>query len=82
MKAEVIHPQWDKYNFDLADKLVDYAKNNGIKVTAHTLIWHSQTPAFLTGIKDASSVKQYFVSHINAGAGRYDGKVYSWDVVN
>src|SRR5690348_1045245 len=22
MKAEVIHPQWDQYNFDLADKLV------------------------------------------------------------
>jgi endo-1,4-beta-xylanase len=82
MKAEVIHPQWDKYNFDLADKLVDYAKKNGIEVTAHTLIWHSQTPAFLRGIKDADSVKQYFVNHINTVAGRYDGKVYSWDVVN
>jgi endo-1,4-beta-xylanase len=82
MKAEVIHPGWDKYNFDLADKLVDYAKKNGIEVTAHTLIWHSQTPAFLRGMKDADSVKQYFVNHINTVAGRYDGKVYSWDVVN
>lgn len=26
MKAEVIHPQWDKYNFDLADKFVDLGK--------------------------------------------------------
>jgi endo-1,4-beta-xylanase len=82
MKAEVIHPQWDKYNFELADKLVEYAKKNGIEVTAHTLIWHSQTPAFLRGIKDADSVKQYFVNHINTVAARYDGKVYSWDVVN
>jgi endo-1,4-beta-xylanase len=82
MKAEVIHPQWDKYNFDLADKLVEYAKKNGMEVTAHTLIWHSQTPAFLRGIKDADSVKQYFVNHINTVAARYDGKVYSWDVVN
>jgi endo-1,4-beta-xylanase len=82
MKAEVIHPGWDKYNFDLADKLVEYAKKNGIEVTAHTLIWHSQTPAFLRGMKDADSVKQYFVNHINTVAGRYDGKVYSWDVVN
>lgn len=82
MKAEIIHPGWDKYNFDLADKLVDYAKKNHIEVTAHTLIWHSQTPAFLRKIKDADSIKQYFVNHINTVAGRYDGKVYSWDVVN
>lgn len=82
MKAEIIHPGWDKYNFDLADKLVDYAKKNNIQVTAHTLIWHSQTPAFLRRIQDADSIKQYFVNHINTVAGRYDGKVYSWDVVN
>ena len=82
MKAQLIHPGWDKYNFDLADKLVAYAKKNDIKVTAHTLIWHSQTPAFLRGIKDADSIKQYFVNHINTVASRYDGKVYSWDVVN
>ena len=24
MKAEIIHPQWDKYNFELADKMVEY----------------------------------------------------------
>lgn len=82
MKAEIIHPGWDRYNFDLADKLVAYAKKNDIKVTAHTLIWHSQTPAFLRGIKSADSVRQYFISHINTVASRYDGKVYSWDVVN
>jgi len=82
MKAEIIHPGWDRYNFDLADKLVAYAKKHDMKVTAHTLIWHSQTPSFLRGMKDADSVKQYFVNHINTVASRYDGKVYSWDVVN
>lgn len=82
MKAEIIHPGWDRYNFDLADKMVAYAKKNDIKLTAHTLIWHSQTPSFLRGMKDADSVKQYFVNHINTVASRYDGKVYSWDVVN
>ena len=82
MKAEIIHPGWDRYNFDLADKLVAYAKKNDIKVTAHTLIWHSQTPAFLRGVKSADSIKQYFVNHITTVASRYDGKVYSWDVVN
>jgi endo-1,4-beta-xylanase len=82
MKAEVIHPEWNRYNFEMADKLVAYAKKNNMIVNAHTLIWHSQTPPFLRRIKDADSVKQYFVNHINTVAGRYDGKVYSWDVVN
>jgi len=82
MKAEIIHPQWDKYNFDLADKLVDYAKKHNMIVNAHNLIWHSQLPVFVRRMKDADSVRQYFVNHINTVASRYDGKVYSWDVVN
>ena len=82
MKAEIIHPQWAKYNFDLADKLIDYAKKNDLKVTAIPLIWHSQIPAFLSEIKDADSLRQYFVNHITTVAGRYDGKLYSWEVVN
>jgi len=82
MKAEVIHTGWDQYNFDMADKLVAYAAKHGIKVNAHTLIWHSQMPAFMRRVKDADSVRQYFNNHINTVAARYDGKVYSWDVVN
>jgi endo-1,4-beta-xylanase len=82
MKAEIIHPGWDKYNFDLADKLVEYGKKHNIKVNAHTLIWHSQLPAFVRSIKDPDSLKQFFTNHINTVAGRYDGKILSWDVVN
>ena len=82
MKAEIIHPQWDKYNFDLADKIVEYGKKYNIKVNGHTLIWHSQLPPFMRNMKDADSVKQYFTNHINTVAGRYDRKLLSWDVVN
>ena len=82
MKAEVIHPAWDKYNFDLADKLVAYGKKYGIKINAHNLIWHSQLPPFVRKIKDADSLKMYFENHITTVASRYDGKVYSWDVIN
>jgi endo-1,4-beta-xylanase len=81
MKAEIIHPGWDTYNFDLADKLVAYAKRNDLKVTAIPLVWHSQIPVFLNDL-NADSLRQYFTNHITTVAGRYDGKVYSWDVVN
>jgi endo-1,4-beta-xylanase len=82
MKAEEIHPGWDRYNFVLADKLVDYGKKYNIKVNGHTLVWHSQLPAFVRRMRDADSVKQFFTNHINTIAGRYDKKVFSWDVVN
>jgi len=82
MKAALIHPAWDTYRFDLADKLVTYARKNNILINAHTLIWHSQLPFFLRNCHDADSVRQYFENHITTVAGRYDGKVYSWDVVN
>ncbi len=82
MKGAIIEPAWDSYNFDLADKLVAYAKKNNIKVNAHNLIWHSQLPSFMRHMQDADSVRKYFEHHINTVAARYDGKVYSWDVVN
>ena len=82
MKAEIIHPAWNTYNFDLADKLVAFAEKNNIKVNAHNLIWHSQLPAFMHHMQSPDSVKQYFENHITTVASHYDGKVYSWDIVN
>ena len=82
MKAEIIHPEWDRYNFDLADKIVAYGKKYNMIVNGHTLIWHSQLPAFVQRMNNADSVRRYFIDHINTVASRYDGKVYSWDVVN
>ncbi len=82
MKAEIMHPEWNKYNFELSDKLVAYAKKHNIVVNAHTLIWHSQLPQFVRRIKDADSVRLFFNEHITTIASRYDGQVYSWDVVN
>ena len=82
MKAEIIEPKWNTYNFELSDKLVSFAASNNIKINAHNLIWHSQLPPFMRHMENADSVKQYFEHHIMTVASRYDGKVYSWDVVN
>jgi endo-1,4-beta-xylanase len=82
MKAGIIEPAWNKFNFELADKLVAFALKNNIIVNAHNLIWHSQLPPFMYHMQNADSVKQYFDNHVTTVASRYDGKVYSWDVVN
>ena len=82
MKAEIIHPQWGIYNFDPADKMINYGKKHDILITGHTLIWHSQLPAYARNIKDVDSFKTFFNNHITTIASRYNGKIYSWDVVN
>ena len=82
MKAEITQPGWNSFRFDAADSLVAFARTHQLKVNAHTLIWHSQLPSFMRNMQDADSVRGYFTKHINTVASRYDGKVYSWDVVN
>jgi endo-1,4-beta-xylanase len=82
MKAVHIHPEWDRYNFEPVDKLVEYSNKYDLKINGHTLIWHSQLPAFVRRIKDSDSLRQFFTSHITTVASRYQGKIFSWDVVN
>ena len=82
MKSQVIHPAPNRYNFDLADKYVEYGQKNQMYVVGHTLVWHSQLPAFVSKIKSADSVRIFMTEHINTVAGRYAGKINSWDVVN
>jgi endo-1,4-beta-xylanase len=82
MKAGIIHPKWNEYNFELADRLIEYGKKHDIRINGHTLIWHSQLPAFARQIQSPDSFRLFFNDHINTVAGRYKGKVFSWDVVN
>ncbi|MBK6825627.1 MAG: endo-1,4-beta-xylanase [Chitinophagaceae bacterium] len=82
MKAEIIHPQWNVYNFELADQIAALGKKQGMKVNGHTLIWHSQLPAYARNIRDIDSFHTFFTNHISTVAGRYEGKIASWDVVN
>jgi endo-1,4-beta-xylanase len=82
MKCEIIHTNWNTYHFELADKLIAYGNKNHIPIMGHTLIWHSQLSPFVKNIKSADSLQLFFENHISTIAARYDGKIYSWDVVN
>ncbi len=39
-----------KLNFDRIDKILQIAYDNGLGLRGHTLLWHSQTPAWFFGI--------------------------------
>jgi endo-1,4-beta-xylanase len=82
MKSEVIHPTWGNYRFEAADKLMEQAARNNHKVIGHTLLWHSQLPAFVRQMRSKDSLQQFVQEHIATVAGRYKGKIHGWDVVN
>jgi endo-1,4-beta-xylanase len=82
MKCEVIHPEWNVYHFELADQYVDYGRKHNMFIVGHTLIWHSQLSPFVKNIQSSDSLLLFMTNHINTVAGRYAGKINSWDVVN
>jgi endo-1,4-beta-xylanase len=86
MKMGPIHPEENRYNFEPADKIVDFAQKNGLKIRGHNLCWHNQTPNWFF-IKDGREVTKdellaRLKEHITEVVSRYKGKVYAWDVVN
>ena len=89
MKFGLIHPRPDSdpqpYNFRGADELVAFAQSHNMVVRGHTLVWHRQVPAWVTG--QASQIAPTELAgilhkHIQTVVSRYAGKVYAWDVVN
>ncbi len=82
MKSMFLQPEWGKFDFAQADKLVEYAGQNDMSVIGHTLIWHSQLPSYVQNMQDKDSLKTFFTSHIQTVAARYDRKIQGWDVVN
>jgi endo-1,4-beta-xylanase len=82
MKAEVIHPEKGRYDFSMADKFVAYGQKNKMYIVGHTLVWHSQLTKYANEITNADSLRKFMRDHILTVAGRYAGKVNSWDVVN
>lgn len=74
MKWGQIHPQRGNYYWAAADRLVNFAQNNGQMVHGHTLLWHTELPSWAT----TADVE----GHIKTIVGRYKGRIRSWDVVN
>ncbi len=87
MKMEEIQPQEGVFTFDNADAFVRFGEENGMTMTGHCLIWHSQCPRWFCTDKDGKNVspevlKERMKNHIFTLVQRYKGKLKGWDVVN
>lgn len=88
MKWGPVHPEPERYAFEDADALVALAELNGMKLTGHTLVWHSrQTPEWVYEDAEGNDLGRDALlgrmrEHIHAVVGRYRGRMHGWDVVN
>jgi endo-1,4-beta-xylanase len=88
MKFVSVHPKEDTYTFENADKIVNFAREKGLKLRGHTLVWHNQTAEeWLFYNKDGSltdkaTLLSRMKSHIETVVNHFKQDVYCWDVVN
>ncbi|TQR97143.1 endo-1,4-beta-xylanase, partial [Microbispora bryophytorum] len=81
MKIDATEPNQGQFNFNNADRIYNWAVQNGKQVRGHTLAWHSQQPGWMQSLS-GSALRQAMINHINGVMAHYKGKIPYWDVVN
>ena len=81
MKPDAVAPYEWVYNWEPVDNMIRFAEENGLTAIGHTLVWHQQTPNWLTD-GSADEVQAKLERYITEVVSRYKGRVKGWDVVN
>lgn len=87
LKFESVQRQPGAFTFDPQDRYVAFGADRGMAVIGHTLVWHSQTPAWVWAgaggaPADRATLLERMQTHIATVVGRYKGRIRGWDVVN
>jgi len=81
-------PDLSTWNFETQDAIVDFAEQHDLAMVGHTLVWHAQSPQWLTNVPgttepltraEAMANMELYISTV---AGRYAGRMQAWDVLN
>lgn len=76
MKWQSTEPEPGQFSFAAGDAVADFAREHGLRVRGHALVWHLQLPDWVRGT--AAELRR----HIDGVMGHYRGRVAQWDVVN
>lgn len=82
MKWRSLRPSPTTFDYSAADRLVDFAEENQLRIRGHNLCWNQALPDWLEGTVNASNAQHLLTDHIRHVVGRYAGRIQSWDVVN
>ena len=83
MKMEYILQGDGAFRFDAPDAIAGFARNNGMRLFGHTLVWYAQDPAAFHPLDGkpgpfADALRNYILAVVS----RYRGQAVGWDVVN
>ncbi len=87
MKMVSLQPEEGVWNWEPADRIADFCRQNGIKLRGHNLGWHSQVGEWMFYDKNHNLVSKEVLyarlkAHIQTVVNRYKDIVYCWDVFN
>lgn len=82
MKFDRLEPSKGQFTWGDADKIVNFAQENNMRVRGHALVWgRNNVPGWFTSLSNAEA-EAAVENHIKTIVGRYKGKIAQWDVVN
>jgi GH35 family endo-1,4-beta-xylanase len=83
LKWDRIHEGILRWDFAVADQVVDWALAHGKRVRGHTLIWSSQNPWWVEqGVWTRATLLAVMRDHIRKAMEHFKGRIREWDVVN
>jgi len=82
LKWSSLRPTQYSYNFTRADWMVAFAERHNMRFRGHNLCWNHWLPGWVQRTMTGADAERTLTDHIAAVAGRYKGRVASWDVVN
>ena len=75
-------PTASSYDWVAADAIVDAAAAQAQAVKGHALVWHQQTPSWVTATMTAGELGAALKRHIETTLAHFRGRMRAWDVVN
>lgn len=98
MKPALLQPTEGNFQWEQADKIVEFAKENDMELRFHTLVWHNEIPDWFFEdeegkpmIEETDPEKcelnkklllERLETHVYTVVDRYKDDIKSWDVVN
>jgi endo-1,4-beta-xylanase len=82
LKWAALRPAPDQFDFRQADDILVFALAHQQKMRGHNLCWHEALPSWFASTVTKENAAHFLTQHILTVAGRYAGKLHSWDVVN
>ena len=81
MKLYRIAKREGELDFTRADSTVAFAREHGMRMFGHALVWHYNLPAYLERV-DRPAMETFLTEYIDTVVTHFRGQIDGWDVVN